>query len=129
LACARFIFTCPSTTSIYPLSLHDALPICEAIKLPLTDQASLDHIAQYIWDNQGTQDGHFADSLAWLCKVLRNSKHGRYKAVLDPLAQKPIHKKITRYAAKTAKQLSSSTPVFTPAIKTQTANTAQDAKL
>ncbi|PKG56499.1 hypothetical protein [Shewanella sp. GutDb-MelDb] len=101
----------------------------EAIKLPLTDQASLDHIAQYIWDNQGTQDGHFADSLAWLCKVLSNSKNGRYKEVLDTLAQKPIHKKITRYAAKTAKQLSSSTPVFTPAIKTQTANTAQDAKL
>jgi len=101
----------------------------EAIKLPLTDQASLDHIAQYILDNQDTQDGHFADSLAWLCKVLSNSKNGRYKEVLATLAQKPIHKKITRYAANSAKGLTSEKPFFTPAIKTQTADTAQDAKL
>ena len=93
----------------------------EAIKLPLTDQAALDHVAQYIWDNQSTQNGQFADSLAWLCKVLSNSNNGRYKEVLNTLAQKPIHKKITRYAANSAKRLPSSTSHFTPAINTQTA--------
>lgn len=93
----------------------------EAIKLPLTDPESLDHIAQYIWDNQNTDDKQFADSLAWLCKVLSNSKNGRYKEMLSTLAQKPIHKKIVRYSANAAKNLPSSTTHFTPAIKAQTA--------
>lgn len=88
----------------------------EAIQLPLTDPATLDHIAQYIWDNQNTQDGHLADSLAWLCKVLSKSQDGRFKEMLQTLAQKPLHKKITRYAASSAKNLTSNLPYFTPKI-------------
>lgn len=98
----------------------------EAIKLPLTDQAALDHIAQYIWDNQDTQNDQFADSLAWLCKVLSNSENGRYKEILATIAQKPIHKKITRYAAKSAKKLPISAEHFTPAINTKTAEGSKD---
>lgn len=88
----------------------------EAIKLPLTDTATLDHVAQYIWDNQQTEDSDFADSLAWLCKVLSKSQNGRYKEMLSTLAQKPLHSKITRYAANTAKALNGTQPFFTPKV-------------
>ena len=94
----------------------------EAMKIPLTDSASLDHIAQYIWDNQTTQDDQLADALAWLCKVLNTSQDGRYKEMLITLSQKPINKKITRYAANAANGLTSETPFFTPATTVSTAD-------
>ncbi|WP_220752294.1 MULTISPECIES: hypothetical protein [Shewanella] len=97
----------------------------EAIKLPLQDEQSLDHIAQYIWNAQNTQDKQFADSLAWLCKVLSNSGNGRYKEMLQTLSQKPLHSKITRYAAKSAKSLTSTEPFFTPAIQVKGADSSK----
>src|SRR5205085_10151959 len=43
-----FSFTHPSTSAIYTLSLHDALPICEPSHL---SASNLEHLPRYILDS------------------------------------------------------------------------------
>src|SRR5437899_10261916 len=48
-----FFFIYTSTTEIYTLSLHDALPICMASKRPIHDEVSLIETSDAIWQGLG----------------------------------------------------------------------------
>ncbi|WP_298772637.1 hypothetical protein [uncultured Shewanella sp.] len=91
----------------------------EAMQLPLSDEQSLDVLAQYLWNNRTTQDKYMADSMAWLCKVLGHSNNGRYKAFLEMLATSDAHEKIAHYAEGSAENLLSQVNGFTPELKTR----------
>ncbi|WP_299492537.1 hypothetical protein [uncultured Shewanella sp.] len=91
----------------------------EAMALPLSDQQSLDLLAQYLWDNRQTQDKYMADSMAWLCKVLGHSNNGRYKTFLETLAASNAHEKIAHYAEGSAEKLIYQANGFTPNIPTR----------
>lgn len=86
----------------------------EAMQLPLSDEQSLDLVAQYLWNNRNTNDKYMADSMAWLCKVLGHSNNGRYKTFLEMLAASDAHEKIAHYAEGSAEKLPPQINGFSP---------------
>ena len=67
-------------------------------KSPL-ETALLDRIADRIYSSQMETDGHMADALAHMCKLLRNSQNGKYKPLMREVSEKAAHGALRKHAA------------------------------
>lgn len=65
---------------------------------PTSDRAIFDAAAQRIWDERDAEDDVMVDAMAWFCRVLGQSGDGRYKSLLDDVAEKAATRKLRRYA-------------------------------
>ena len=73
----------------------------------VTDQEVLDVAAQVLSDiylkNAGDRD--FADATSWLCKALGNSNNGRYRPLLETVADAKLSHNTKGYCSKAMKNL------------------------
>lgn len=72
-----------------------------------TDQEVLDVAAQVLseFHLKNTDTREYADATAWLCKALGASGNGRYKPLLEQVANADIHRKTRKYCSQAAKNL------------------------
>lgn len=73
------------------------------------DTAILDRVADRIYHSQTETDGHMADVLAHMSKLLRNSKNGKYKQLLQDVSEKAAHATLRKHAGLAANALPDST--------------------
>lgn len=69
------------------------------------DAALLDRIADRIHHSQMETDGHMADALAHMSKLLRNSQNGKYKQFLREVSEKAAHATLRKHAGLSADAL------------------------
>lgn len=65
----------------------------------------LDVLAKRIWKSMHTDDPRLADSIAWLCKGIGNSRHSRYLTFMQEVAKNAQSNKVKGYARKQLKLL------------------------
>lgn len=65
----------------------------------------LDRIADRIYFSQMEDDGHMANVLAHMCKLLGKSGNGKYKQMMREVSEKAAHKTLRKYAALAADTL------------------------
>lgn len=69
------------------------------------ETALLDRIADRIYYSQTETDGHMADALAYMCKLLRNSRNGKYKPLMREVSEKAAHGALRKHAGLAADAL------------------------
>ena len=80
------------------------------------DRRILDGAANRIHRDRDSTDEDLADGLAWLCKVLGQSKDGRYRSFLLELSKTAKAEQLKKYARRTAAELpETSADVYVPA--------------
>ena len=78
----------------------------EIFNQSITDEELLDVAAEVLAQNYNKNPGEtFVDSMAWVCRALGNSGSGRYKALLEDVADKADARKIGKYCKKGAGNL------------------------
>lgn len=69
------------------------------------ETALLDQVADRIHHSQMETDGHMADTLAHMCKLLGKSKNGKYKQLIREVSEKAAHATLRKHAKLTADSL------------------------
>lgn len=69
------------------------------------DSSLLDQVADRIHHSQTETDGHMADTLAHMCKLLGKSNNGKYKQFLREVSEKAAHGTLRKHAGLTADAL------------------------
>lgn len=69
------------------------------------DTAVLDRVADRIHHSQTETDGYMADTLAHMCKLLRNSQNGKYKQLMRDVSEKAAHATLRKHAGLAADAL------------------------
>lgn len=73
----------------------------------VTTTPTLDVIADRLWLSLRDPQPQLVDALAWGCKVLEQSRNGRYRTVLNDVASNSQDKKLAKYAKDALEELSS----------------------
>ncbi len=66
------------------------------------DTSVLDQVADRIHHSQMETDGHMADTLAHMCKLLGKSQNGKYKPLMREVSEKAAHATLRKHASLTA---------------------------
>lgn len=78
----------------------------EIVNQSINDEELLDVAAEVLAQNYNKNPGEtYVDSMAWVCRALGNSGSGRYKALLEDVADKADARKIGKYCKKGAGNL------------------------
>jgi hypothetical protein len=72
---------------------------------PTQDQLVLDKIADLIVESYQKEQLDKGDTIAWLCRAIGASRHGRYYTLLLDVKRHGAHKKVRKYAKIGLKQL------------------------
>src|SRR5205807_8373061 len=73
-----FFFTDPATTELYPLSLHDALPISHAAALSVSESPARSYNPLFIYGAAGLGKTHLLHAIGHHVRALFSSKRVRY---------------------------------------------------
>jgi hypothetical protein len=81
----------------------------------LSDQELLDVAAEVLAQNynKNTTGETYVDSMAWVCRALGNTGNGRYKALLEDVADKSGARKVQKHCKKGAGNLPSGVAPYT----------------
>lgn len=74
-------------------------------KKGITDEKSLDVVAEKIWRDRESEDTYTIKSVAYLCKIIAKSKNPRYRELLENTSNGESHSKILKYARYSLAQL------------------------
>lgn len=79
---------------------HDSLRITASgyARAGITDPATLDVMAEFIWNNRDTSDRATADAAAHLCHALGKSLNPRYRNLLEQIANQAASRALRRHA-------------------------------
>lgn len=78
----------------------------EIVNQSINDEELLDVAAEVLAQNYNKNPGEsYVDSMAWVCRALGNSGDGRYKALLEDVADKASARKVGKYCKKGAGNL------------------------
>lgn len=105
-----------SELSLYQIASNDLFNIkrlAQRIASQGSDELKVtDALAQFIANNYKIATNHNADTLAWSCKALAQTGSGRYKALLDEVAENTNSRAMRKHCEKAAERLPEQGPFY-----------------